>query len=144
MDAHHDLSFACATLLVGGLQLLRPQMTSSERLVQVGSGLFRLLAYAIEFWTEHFLMYATNGGDTNCDHNLIQHLSKMRSEHDAFQDPGLSLNMIALTPRGTIDERLRLVSHLHVHDLVYDVLDLRNLLKYQDCESGKGKLSMFS
>lgn len=137
-DAHRDLSFACATLLMSGLQLLEPHVTTRDRLIRVGSGLFRLLPYALEYWTEHFLLYASNGGDINQNHKLIRHLSTMRSQHDQLlsriKDLRVSSNDTA--PHEMLDERLQLVSQLHTHDLIRDVLRLRNLLR-QGCEDGK-------
>lgn len=140
-DAHCDLSFACATLLMNGLQLLEPHVATRDRLIRVGSGLFRLLPYALEYWTEHFLLYASNGGDINQNHKLIRHMSTMRSKHDQLlsriKDLRVSSNGTA--PHEMLDERLQLVSQLHTHDLIRDVLRLRSLLQ-QECEDGKGRL----
>ena len=124
---------------MSGLHLLGPHVAASDRLIQVGSGLFRLLPYALEYWTEHFLLYASNGGDISQNHKLIRHLSTMRSKHD--QILSLVRNM-SVGPSNTLhemlDKRLELVSQLHIHDLIRDVLYLRNLFK-QGCEDEKGR-----
>jgi hypothetical protein len=38
LDAHHDIAFACAALLIASLSLIDPALTEQQRPLRVGSG----------------------------------------------------------------------------------------------------------
>ena len=111
----------------------------------MGSGLYRLLPYALEFWIEHFLQYASNYGCVEEDQPLVRHLSALRSKHDhILQIVGKPESKFShdATPDDSLDGRLRLVSHLSIYGLIRELLSLRRTIRQMKFENGTGRLAL--
>ncbi|KAL9093837.1 MAG: hypothetical protein Q9165_003760 [Trypethelium subeluteriae] len=141
MDSHYDITFACVATLASGLDLVGPEVAEQDRLMSVASRKHGLIPYAIEYWIEHLLLYASAGGTFEQDrplslhlssflnkHNQLFHLTKSHANEAACEDEGASY--------GKSDKRLGLLANLPVHDLARKILHLRWLSNQESSESG--------
>lgn len=147
-EAHHDISFACATILMSGFDLLRPGLTEGDCLMHVASGLYGLVPYASEYWVEHLLTYASCVGTLDQSHPLMLHFSQVREKHDQistmFQNGENGTAYLGgYRSQDQMDKRLGLLVHPPVHQLVHDILRIRWMSNQEACESGKGECPCF-
>jgi hypothetical protein len=126
-----------------GLDLLRPEAAPSYNLVQIASGTYRLLPYALESWIEHCLFYASSGGPLTLDHLLSCRLTRLRNKHDQLSQ---RLDISELENSGSfevseskLDDRLQLLAHIPIHNLMKGVLYVRWSASQHFCENGEGK-----
>jgi hypothetical protein len=143
LQAQLDISSACAATLIRGLDLLHPEAAPSYNLVRVVSGSYRLLPYALEFWIEHCLLYASTGGPLDLDHLFSRHLTQLRNKHDQLSrrlDTGEIENPSPLeASQSQPDDRLKLLAHIPIHALMRGVLNARWSASQLLCENGEGK-----
>jgi hypothetical protein len=102
------------------------------------------MMYALEFWQQHILSYAANGGDLSANAKLIQHLFSFWSQHErtksAMHDSGIGTHVVDATVASEPQEaRLHLVAHLPIHALIRDTLQLRLASQNEASTDGKGK-----
>ncbi|KAI9667637.1 MAG: hypothetical protein M1821_000454 [Bathelium mastoideum] len=141
IDANYDISFACITVLIMGLNLIHPKTTEENRLLQVGSGIYGLIPYAIEHWISHLLLLASSGAVLEQNHPLPMHLSILLYKHmELLQYPefctGQSEPPDEQNSQGELDTRLTLLSHLPIHKLIEEILRIRWLSEQRSSENG--------
>jgi hypothetical protein len=142
-QAQLNMSLACATTLIRGLDLLSPNAAPSKHLAPIARDTHRLLPYAIEYWIEHCLGYAT-GGSLQPDCILPHRLTELRRKHDRFlqmSERGESQNSYSpeITSESELDDRLKFMAHLPIHSLMREVLHIRWSAGQYVCENGEGK-----
>ena len=144
IDIRQDISFACVTTLISGLDLIDPRVSEEDRLLQVGSGIYGLIPYAIEYWITHLFLFASKGGPLEERHPLSLHLSSLLYKHNEllhFPEDSISqpFNSDEYPPQSQLDSRLELLIHLPIHTLVNRILQIRWLSDQKSCEDGQGK-----
>jgi hypothetical protein len=145
MNAHGDITFACISMLLYALDLLDPAVTSHDRLKRVGSGLYRLLPYALEYWSEHLLLYGSLRGSVVEDERLTWQISEFCSKHDRLLRV-VDGNETGLTGPNLQDSleiqepRLETISQLPAYRLVKQIIHLRRSASQEDCADEKGRL----
>jgi hypothetical protein len=142
MQAQLDISSTCNSTLVRGLNLLSLSVSHPGNLLRIVSGSHRLLPYALEFWIEHCLHYASAGGPLNLGQSASTCLSQLHDTHEQFSgkpDTVESSDGSAEVMEDYLDHRLKLFTHVPAHDLMRKVLHARWLASQQHCENGEGK-----
>ena len=127
-----------------GLDFVRSGSNAIDYLAQIAIGNYRLLPYAIAFWIQHCLRYASGGGTLGPDCPLRHHLTKMHRKHEDCLDT----QMCATTRNETqnmadashTSEPLQLYSNVPVYRLMGDVLSLRNLVNGENRDNSVGRL----
>lgn len=143
MQAQLDISSTCSFTLVRGLNLLSQSLSPHENLVRIATGSYRLLSYALEFWIEHCLHYASIGGPLDQDQAISTCLSQLFNTHEQFSgkpdtvEPNNGSNGAS---EHHLDHRLELFTHMPIYNLMKKVLHARWLASQQHCESGEGEL----
>jgi hypothetical protein len=144
-QAELNISFSCVTTLIRGLELFHHSAAPSDHLIRIAGGTYRLLPYALEYWTEHCLQYAANNDSREPGSLLLGRLNELRMNHNKFLE--ISRSGEVATPQSLIsskeypsDDRLKYMSHLPIKHLMGEVLRVRWLAGQQLCENGEGKL----
>jgi len=146
IQAHLDISFACITTLIRGFDLLRLDDGHFERKARIATGAYRLLPYALEYWIEHCLLYATNEILVDLNQLLLSRLTQLRVKHDQLLQGignGETSHPNACDTskvfENKLENRTKLIAHLPIHDLIRRVLHVRWLTSQQLCKNGEGK-----
>jgi hypothetical protein len=145
--AHCHITFACVTYLANGFNLVDPQYSDEQRLIDVGKGWHGLHLYANESWAQHLLRYAAalDGVEArSVSTSLLTQLTELCSVHsgllsDEQRTAEAKAGQLMLLP----DPR---IEHLRVHEearsLVMRLLAYRQSRKLQHRESSLGKFSI--
>ena len=144
-QAQLNISFSCSTTLIRGLDLLHQDPAQPKHFVQIASGAYRLLPYALEYWIEHCLRYAASGGPLHLEHPISRRLTELWGKHSqllqtfeggkpTYTNSSQAFNELPL------DNRLKYMAHLPIYDLMSEVLRVRWLVGEQLCENGEGRL----
>jgi hypothetical protein len=145
IDAALDISWACAVVITRSLDLLRLESSSIGYLAQIASGNYRLLPYAIEFWIEHCLQYAS-GGRLDLDRLFQHHLAQMHEKHkDCLHELGRATIQVATQDNDNadyVDERIQLFTKIPIYGLIADVLSLRQSASQLDGQNSSGMLRL--
>jgi hypothetical protein len=126
---------------VRGLNLSSP-VSRPDNLVRIATGSYRLLPYALEFWIEHWLQYASAGGVLDIGQFGSTSLSQLHDTHEQLSensDPDDSSCGSVEAMEDHLDHRLKLFAHMPVHDLMRRVLHARKTSSQQQCETWEGK-----
>jgi hypothetical protein len=140
------MSSACAVVIARGFELLRFEHSSIGHLAHIASGHYRLLPYAIEFWIDHCIQYASTGGSLGLDRSFQHHVARLHEKHKDC----LHALACATTPIGThnynptihADHRLQLFADMPIYALMADVLSLRQLASQFDGDNNPGRLEL--
>ncbi|KAJ6285479.1 hypothetical protein J3E71DRAFT_373608 [Bipolaris maydis] len=139
INAALDISSACAIIITRSLDLLRFESNSLECLAQVASGHYRLLPYAIEFWIEHCLQYASGRVSLGMEQQFQDRLTQMHETHQNCRHAlGRTVNQVETREQindSNLDERVRLFSGMKIYQLIVDLLNLRLLASKLDGDS---------
>jgi hypothetical protein len=143
IDPALDILSACAVVITRSLDLVYLDSGSVDYLVRIASGHHRLLPYALEFWIEHCLDYASSGGDLSPDGQFQYHLSRIHKKHVECLD-ALGRATVQVGTQGTagasdVDDRLELFSSMPIHKLMADVQYLRLLASQSDGNDRSGR-----
>lgn len=131
-----DLAMISVVTLSNGLELVRPGITYTEILVQTASCTHRLLFYALEYWIEHSIQYASTS--SNIHHAFLRHLDYLHEKHSRLAQL-LALPIVATeSPEEGPDERLRLFLQTPARILMRERLLNGQLTSKQPCRDGKG------
>lgn len=138
-----NISYACTSALIKGLNLLDPGKPLSERLTSIASGTHRLLPYSLKFWVDHCLDYAKWGGILEKYRPLPRHLAELQQRHDQLVqetiDRDSSHHRSANVAEGkNFEDRLKFLQHLPIYQLMYDVLSVQWKTSQHPCETGEG------
>lgn len=133
---------ACAIVIARGFELLRLENSSIDHLGRVASGNYRLLPYAIEFWIDHCMRYASVGGNLGPDRPFQYHVTRMCETHkecmhalghviqvDTKDEPKVTL----------VDEQLGLFLNTPIHCLMSDVLRFRRVASQLNDDNRSGR-----
>ncbi len=127
---------------------MNPGATPSDNLIRIAGGSYRLLSYALEFWIEHCLMYASTGELLDLNNSLLRRLALLNHTHDqlskSFDSDGAESNSLAEVPDTRLNDLLKLFAHVPIYTLMKGVLHARHLANRSDCETGEGKLWLIS
>ncbi|CAN9168468.1 unnamed protein product [Alternaria alternata] len=136
IDSALDILSACAVVITRSLDLVYLDSSSVDYLARIASGHHRLLPYALEFWVEHCLDYASSGGNLSPDGQFQYHLSRIHEKHeeclDALGRATVQVGTQRTAGAGDVDERLDLFSSMPIHKLMADVQNLRLLASQSD------------
>ncbi|PSN61329.1 hypothetical protein BS50DRAFT_534675 [Corynespora cassiicola Philippines] len=137
-----SISFACATTVLRGLDLLDPQKTSSECFMSIASRVHRLLPYSLKFWVEHCLEYAKCGGSLDTSDLLPRRLANLQLKHEKLlqQTFGRKINhsrLIGDSVGHSFEDSLTLMNHLPVHGLMEDTLSIQRAVIQHSFENGE-------
>lgn len=130
-----DLATISVVMLSNGLELLRPGITYTDILVQTASCTHRLLFYALEYWVEHCLIYASSS--PNIHHAFLSDLNSLHEKHLRLAQL-LALPSAATESPDDPDERLRLFFQTPARILMRERLLNGQLTSKQPCKDGKG------
>lgn len=102
------------------------------------------MLYALEFWQQHILAYAANGGDVTSDTLLFRALIELWSTHgrisEATSHKTIGTEAVAKKSESiSLDTRLQLIANLPVSTLVCETLQLRLSSEEEVVGDGKGK-----
>ncbi|KAJ2988979.1 hypothetical protein NUW58_g3702 [Xylaria curta] len=132
------IAFACVTVLKGGLCLLDPKLPKLSQLLQILSGSFALLLYAVDFWLDHVLACASIAKLPEMS-LLAQALASLKLLHNQLcsilKHNASSKDSLA-TPVST-DSRLEALSHLSVYSICASILTLRADCKDKSASNGQ-------
>lgn len=147
IDAVLDLASVCAIVLTRGLDLVHLDSKSNYYLARLVSCNYRLLPYAIEFWIEHCSQYTTSVGSPDLNGPIQGHLARLYEKHKTCLD---TLGQTTVQARiqdenqaSQLDERLKLFSHIAVHELIVDVSSLKWQASQLDGDSSSGKFRSY-
>jgi hypothetical protein len=130
-------------VITRSLDLLRVDNGSVTNFARIMSGHHRLLPYALEFWIEHCLEYASERKNLGLDRALEHHLDQLYEEHTGSL-LAVGCNAVQTITRTETnvnygDERLELFSGMPIYGLMADVLQLRRLTSQNNDDSSVGK-----
>lgn len=138
------MSCACIIIIIRGLELVRMGDNSADYLALIASGNYRLLPYAIEFWIEHCLQYAS-GRDLRPGRPLQRHLDRLHGTHEDYLHAfglGTTQNVSPDWTNTThADERLSLFLNIPIYGLMVNLLSLRHLVSQLDGDNSSGKFT---
>jgi hypothetical protein len=100
-----DLAMISVVTLSRGLELLSPNITYSDVLIQTAICTHRLLFYALEHWVEHCFQYASSSPSLHT--TFRRHLDQLHEKHSMLSQL-LGIPSIAQESLEEPDERLRL------------------------------------
>jgi hypothetical protein len=136
------MSSACAVVIARGFELLRFEHSSIGHLAHIASGHYRLLPYAIEFWIDHCIQYASTGGSLGPDRPFQDHVARMCETHkeckhaighviqvDTQDEPNV----------GLVDEQIGLFVNTPIHCLMSDVLRFKRVASQLNDEKTPGR-----
>lgn len=148
VDAHQLISLACATALSQGLRLLHPDIDPLSRSNSLANGVYGLMKYALQFWQEHVLSFATEGGNTSENAVLTNSLYylyrwhthiRIATNHEEIHGDTANTASSSEAP----DERLQHIAHLPISSIVSESLRLRRISRTNDSSDGKGNFYFF-
>jgi hypothetical protein len=143
IDPALDILSACAVVITRSLDLVCLDSGSVDYLVRIVSGHHRLLPYALEFWIEHCLDYASSRGNLSPDGHFQYHLSRIHEKHeeclDALGRATVQVGTQTAAEASDADERLEQLSSMPVHKLMADVQHLRLLASQSDSNDRSGR-----
>lgn len=104
------------------------------------------MRYALQFWPDHVLSYAANGGDLSTDAALIESLLALYTLHEKIQTATCHTQDHDDTVDTTLpdtssepdDERLQKIAHLPIFEIIRDTLRLRLTSQHHNSSDGKG------
>jgi len=128
-----------------GLELVCLGSNSTDYLALIASGNYRLLPYAVEFWIEHCLQYAS-GRDLRPGHPLQSQLNRLHGTHEThLHTLGLATTQ-NVSPNWAntthAEERLKPFLNTLIYGLMADVMGLRQLASELDGDNGSGEFTM--
>lgn len=105
-----------------------------------------MMRYALQFWPDHVLSYAADGGDLCTDAALIKSLLALYTLHEKIQtatyhtqDHDDTVDTKHTDTSSELDdERLRKIAHLPIFAIIRDTLRLRLTSQNHDSSDGKG------
>jgi WD40 repeat protein len=144
IDAHRNILLAATATMMSGFELIAPNATEEDILVQTGSGIFGLIPYATEHWIEHLLSYASAGGPLEPDHLVPSRLSNFQTRHDQLacstqkrSNESASVEIASMIDLDQIDNRIGLLAHLPIRRLITRVFEVRQLTVQKPCQTGQ-------
>lgn len=130
-------------VITRSLDLLCVDSGSVTNFARIVSGHHRLLPYALEFWIEHCLEYASERENLGLDQAIQHHLDQLYEKHkSSLHAVGCNAVQTATQTETNVsygDERLELFSGMPIYGLMADVLQLRRLASQKNDDRSVGK-----
>ena len=130
-------------VITRSLDLLCVDSGSVTNFARIVSGHHRLLPYALEFWIEHCLEYASERENLGLDQAIQHHLDQLYEKHkSSLHAVGCNAVQTATQTETNVsygDERLELFSGMPIYGLMADVLQLRRLDRKKNDDRSVGK-----
>jgi hypothetical protein len=143
MQAQLDISMACVSTIRRGLDILHLEVLEADSLMKIVNGKYRLLAYALEFWLEHCLCYASTGGFVDVGQRLCICLTELYDAHRQYTRHSDIVASCSLLDESVEikadDDRVDLYAHMPIYHLMKEVLRVRRSASRQLCANGEGK-----
>jgi hypothetical protein len=136
------MSSACAVVLARGFELLRLKDSSIGHLTRIASGHYRLLPYAIEFWIDHCMRYASAGGSLGPDRPFQYHVARLCETHNECMHALGHVIQVDIQDEpnvGLVDKQLGLFVNTPVHCLISEVLRFRRVASQPHDDNSPGR-----
>jgi hypothetical protein len=135
LRGQYDISFACITYLVTGIDLLDSTYYPISPLLRTGEGFHSLQLYANAFWLEHFLQLTSLHPNVEAlaTEPIMEQLHHLRSIYGMYPRKVLDKRIESAK---VVDPRLdRLKDYPDVHTFLHQILVHRQTLSKMQLEA---------